>query len=149
MISNKRQEVIKNAHNWIATPYQHQAGIRKQGVDCAMLIACVALESGLVTKQEFKKIPPYPSDWHLHRDNPILLDVLQSFGCKEKNKNKLYPGDILVFKLGRTASHLGIYTGENYFIHAYGGGVGKVTKNSLTGKWEKRLFGLYKFPRIG
>jgi len=147
-ISSKRQDIIDNGYTWLGTPYQHQACVKDYGVDCAMLIAGVARDSNLIKPNDFKQIPPYPSDWHLHRENPILLDVLESFGCKSKQINKKHPGDILVFKLGKTASHLGILVHDNLFIHAYGGGVGKVAINSLTGKWENRLCGLYKFPGI-
>lgn len=150
-ISSKRQLVCDVAKTWLDTPYRHQAMVKGEdgAVDCAMLVVGVALECNLITREDTALIPNYPREWHLHNDYPLLTPLLESFGCKEKGVDKLYPGDILVFKLGNTESHLGILLEDGTMIHAYGSQtVNKVAINSLSGKWLRRLTKVYKFPGL-
>lgn len=147
-VSTKRQSIIDEALTWIDTPYQHQARVKGAGVDCAMLVTGVAYNIGLVTSDDLVKIPNYPRDWHLHKDEPILTKIMESFGCVEINANKAKPGDIVVFQLGRCASHLGILLQDNKVIHAFGGSINKVIVNELSGKWKERMIQVYKFPGV-
>lgn len=148
-LAKKRLEICEEAITWMGTPWQHQACVKNVAVDCAMFVAGVALNVGLTTKEELKKVPNYPKDWHLHKDEPILLDIMKSFGCKKKKKELLRPGDIVVFKIGRVPSHLGIMLENNIFIHAlYGAGKKEVVMNSLSGKWVERFQEVYNFPRV-
>jgi len=150
-ISSKRLAVLDEALEWIDTPYQHQAMVKGEdgGVDCAMLIAGVALNTGLVSREGMSLVPNYPAEWHLHNNYPLLTPLLESFGCTKKSVERMHVGDILVFKLGNTESHLAILYHDNYMIHAYGGrSVNRVTMNGLTGKWLRRLTSVYKFPGL-
>jgi len=116
-----------------------------------MLVVGVALGVGLITQDDLKKIPNYPQEWHLHNDVPLLPGIMESFGCQTKPVDDLIPGDIVVFKIGRVASHLGIvldYPEPRKAIHAYSGSVSRVTINSLTGKWHDRIIGAYTFPGV-
>lgn len=150
-ISNKRQLICDEALDWIGTPFLHQQCVKHSGVDCAMLIVGVALNTGLITKDDLVKIPVYPQEWHMHNDVPILLDVMESFGCKEKSLGKVSWGDIVTFKIGRVPSHLGIVVKQldiPHFVHAYSGTLNKVTVTPLEQPWIERLVGCYKFPGV-
>jgi len=148
-ISKKRQEICDEAKTWMGTPWQHQACVKGVGVDCAMFVAGVAKSVGLIEKDDFKIIPNYPKDWHLHHDIPMLLHLMELFGCKEKINKKARPGDIVIFKIGRVPSHLGILLEDNVFIHAlHGAAMNEVVMNGLTAAWSDRLVGVYNFPRI-
>lgn len=148
-ISKIRKEIIAEANEWIDTPWQHQACVKGAGVDCAMFVAGVARNVGLVSEEEMKTIPKdYPKDWHFHQDFPLLPYIMEQLQCVEKDKKYMRPGDILVFKVGRVPSHLGILLEDNIFIHAYSGGNKTVVMNSLSAQWIDRLEQVYKFPGI-
>lgn len=148
--SSDRIKICYEAVSWLGTPYQHQAMVKGEsgGVDCAMFIAGTALGAGLIGREDIEKIPPYPAEWHYHSDFPMLTEVMKSFGCEMKNGFETECGDILAFQIGKTVSHLGIYLGDQYFIHAEGRGPMKVTTTTLNGPWEDRLVEIYTFPGI-
>lgn len=147
-LSKIRKEIIREADEWIGTPWQHQACVKGAGVDCAMLVAGVARNVGLLSEEEMKTIPNYPKDWHFHQDFALLPYIMEQLNCKEKDIRYKRPGDILVFKIGRVPSHLGILLEDNIFIHSYSGGNGVVVKNGLSAQWVDRLKHIYKFPGV-
>ena len=69
----ERAAVVACARQWLRTPYHHRGRVKGAGVDCAMLLAEVYAEAGLVAPLA---IPHYPPDWHLHRDAERYLGVL-------------------------------------------------------------------------
>lgn len=148
--TSKRRAIVAEAAEWLETPYQHQAMVKHEGVDCAMLVVGVALNCGLITKEDVKKVPNYSREWHMHQDIPLIQQIMESFGCKQKKGDTIRPGDIVIFKMGRVPSHLGIVCEEEepYIIHAYAGSIQKVTANQLAGKWIDRVSGIYTFPGV-
>ena len=152
LIAVTRNDIAEEAESWLKTPYLHQAMIKGKdgGVDCAMLIAGVAINLGIMDESIKKDIPAYPMDWHFHNDVPLMTDIMEIFGCKKrkiKSLASLNIGDIVTFKLGRVPSHLGIYVGDNFFIHAYGG-VKTVVKNELSAQWADRFHSAYRYPGV-
>ncbi len=54
--------------------------------------------------------------------------------------SRIRPGDLLFFRLSwRKVSHVGIYPGNNRFIHASSGGKGVSYANIENAYWKKRL----------
>jgi cell wall-associated NlpC family hydrolase len=62
-------------------------------------------------------------------------------------KNELKPGDLVFFNtLRRAFSHVGIYLGENRFIHASSSSTGDVMVSDLNEKyWSKRFNGARRY----
>lgn len=139
-----RDKIVQVALSWENTPYHHQAGIKGVGVDCAYLIGHVAKECGFIP--EFK-IEPYSIEWHWHSREEKMCEIVESFGAKSIEIEDIMPGDILAFQYGRVCSHLGIYLGENRFIHA-NIKIGRVNVNTLAGDFKERLRKAYQFPNI-
>jgi len=83
---------------------------------------------------------------HLHNDHSVLTEVLEAFGCKRTEEVKA--GNILVFKVGRVDSHLGILTDETHMVHALGRPYNKVVYQSIGEAWMKRMTKIYKFPGV-
>lgn len=135
----KRDAIIGSAVQWLNTPYHHQARVKGIGVDCAQFVAAVYED---ISGQTINT-PVYSPEWHLHNKEEKLLDILHSFGCREKENAE--PGDILTFKFGRVNSHLGILISESEFIHARLD-IGKVVINSFTGEWLARHTKVFEFP---
>ena len=145
---SKRKEIIEEAKNWVGTPYLHQARVKglTGGVDCAMLVAGIAYNVGIINDEIIKRIPPYPVQWNMHSDFPLLTTVMESFGCLHKNNNEKQPGDILVFKIGRVPAHLAVLIENDFMVHAYGGSINKVIVSRFDERWIKRWKETYTFP---
>lgn len=91
-------ELYMVAGEWMGTPYKY-GGRNKKGIDCSGF-TCEVYKSAL------KK--------------PINGSAQQLFKLsREIASSELKEGDLVFFKIRRkTISHVGIYLGENKFIHA-------------------------------
>ena len=142
-----RDQIISTAYEWLETPYHHHAMVKHVGVDCAKLVAACALGAGLVTEQIVNAMPNYPVQWHLHNREERLIELLEAYGCVEKELIDTLPGDIVTFQFGRTTSHLGIMVNDSQFIHARYD-IGKVVLNDFNDDWNARWTRTYAFPGV-
>jgi cell wall-associated NlpC family hydrolase len=112
---DQRSIVVDEARRWLGTPYHCQADVRGAGVDCAMLIVRVFVDSGLCEAFDPR---PYSDDWFLHRSDERYLGFVFNY-CAEVQG--ACPGDVIVFRYGRCYSHGGIVTVADplTIIHAY------------------------------
>lgn len=112
-----RAAIVAEARSWLGTPYHHHAKLKGIGVDCAQIliaIYCDALE--LAPPQEPGH---YSTQWHLHRSEEVYLQWLQAAGARAVQTPA--PGDIAMFKFGRTFSHSAIHVGDGLLVHAFMG----------------------------
>ena len=119
-----RREVIKIAQDQIGTPYVF-GGMEPGGFDC----------SGLV----------YYTHYQVGQAVPRTA-AAQFRAAKRVRRHQMKPGDLVFFKLkGRKISHVGIYAGNNRFIHAPSTGK-KVKYASLDNPfWSKRFVGAGRY----
>lgn len=109
-----RAAVVKEAESWIGTPFHHAARIKGAGIDCLMLLAEVYERAGVAAPIE----PPfYVPDWHLHQGAERYVDGLVRYA--RPIAGPPLPGDIALFRFGRTFSHGAIVTEWPRLIHAY------------------------------
>lgn len=114
-----REEFINEALTWIGTPFRDCADIKgpKGAVDCAMLLARCAIDTGLLEPFDPR---PYPPRWHLHRDEERFIGwIADKLGGKEVAAPRV--GDIVVWRFGRTFSHGAVFIGCGEVAHAYYG----------------------------
>jgi NlpC/P60 family putative phage cell wall peptidase len=115
----QRTAIVAEAVSWIGTPFHHAARIKGAGVDCLMLLAEVYERAGIVPRVE----PPfYVPDWHLHRDAERYLEGLRSYAREidgSPEQTAPLPGDIALFRFGRTFSHGAIVIEWPRLVHAY------------------------------
>jgi cell wall-associated NlpC family hydrolase len=102
--AEQRAAVVAEARSWLRTPYHPTADIKGAGVDCGMLLVRVFVDCGLVPPFDPR---PYPPDWHLHHDAEKYLGWVEQHCGRVEQPG---PGDIVVFRYGRTFSHGGIVT---------------------------------------
>ena len=115
-VDTRRQAVVAEAATWLGTPFHHAARVKGKdgGVDCLMLLAEVYERAGAAPHVD----PPfYVPDWHLHRDAERYLEGLTRYAREIAGPPQ--PGDIALFRFGRTFSHGAIVTGWPRLIHAY------------------------------
>ena len=125
-------KLIEEAKRWAKAkvPYRHM-GTSMSGCDCTGLLIGVMKKLGYL--KNFK-LPFYPPDWNLHDGNiNYLLQYLPKYANKVNN-SELIPGDVLLFKFGRQLSHVGIYIGEDLFVHTY------LTRHTWYGRLKDSLW---------
>lgn len=135
----QRAAVVAAARSWLGTPYHHQGRVKGAGVDCAMLLAEVYCEAGLIGRIDPR---PYPPDWHMHRSEERYLGWLARYGAPV---DRPLPGDAAAFRFGRCFSHGAIVEAWPRVIHAlHGVGClcGDATQGRLAGR-EVRFFTLW------
>ena len=131
MVPEQSQLILNKAREWLNTPWQHHQQSKGLGVDCISFIEAVYGDCG--------QIPPYDR----YPDSDIMLCHLRSLS----NLNEIpladrLPGDLLLFRIGKMPSHVGICNG-NGMIHAdskHG-----VTEIDNLGRWERRLVAVFRF----
>lgn len=119
-----RQAVCTEAQRWLGTPYHHEAAVLGHGVDCGMLLVRVYNDVGVMAVPDPR---PYAQDWNLHRSQEMYLGWVDMW-CEPTQEPQ--PGDIVVWRFGRTFSHGGIYVGDGLVLHAWRN-VGEVTLTEM------------------
>lgn len=112
-----RRRVVQEALTWLHTPYHHHARIKGVGVDCAQILAAVYSAAGVTGAVE---LGDYAPQWHLHRDEERYLQALKAQGARRVDQPQ--PGDVGVWRFGRTFSHGGIVIeggADPLVLHAY------------------------------
>lgn len=107
----------------VGSPYLLGGNSPETGLDCSGFVGHV-----------FKQI----TGLLLPRDSRAISDTTQPLAQSE-----LQPGDLVFFNtLNRTFSHVGIYLGEDRFVHASSSRTGLVMVSSLNERyWQERFDG--------
>lgn len=108
-----RAAIVAEALTWLRTPYHKHGRVKGAGVDCSMLLAEVYEATGTIPHIA----PTYAADWHLHHSRELYLEWLQQFG--DEIPGPPLPGDVAVWRFGRTYSHGAIVIDWPQIIHAY------------------------------
>lgn len=96
----QRAAVCTVARSWLRTPYRDCARIKGIGVDCAMLVAAVMEEAGVVTHIE---VAPYSRQWHVNRGGQRYMDMVLACGARAVEAPQ--PADLVLYKFGRSFAH--------------------------------------------
>lgn len=132
-----RQKIIDEAMTWERTPWHHHARVKGVGVDCAQYLIAVFSAVGLI--EEFDP-GAYPPDWMLHRSDEKFLEWLGKYGHPVTTPE---PGDVAIWRFGRTFSHAAIVTEWPKVIHAFRPHRAVVQGNATLGELSGRKALLY------
>ncbi|MCE9633793.1 MAG: C40 family peptidase [Methylophilales bacterium] len=120
--SNTAQEVLMSALALTGTPYKFGGTSPETGFDCSGFVS-------YVFKQAANFTLPHGARAISQIGQNIPVDQLQ-------------PGDLVFFNtLKSTFSHVGIYIGDNRFVHAPSAGGGVSVVNMKEDYWAKRFTG--------
>lgn len=112
-----RDIILKESFNFLNMPYR-LGGSGKSSIDCSTLVRRVYEKIGIklpnTASQQFKEGEPV-------------------------KKEEMEEGDLVFFYRGGSVGHVGIYIGDNLFIHA-SSGEKKVTISSMENSYFKRKF---------
>jgi cell wall-associated NlpC family hydrolase len=108
-----RAAIVAEALTWEGTPYMSHARLKGVGVDCALLPASVYEAVGIIPTIN----PTYTADWMMHRDEEQFLSFVLPH-AREIPEADLQPGDLVIWKFGRTFSHSAIVIDYPTVLHA-------------------------------
>ena len=131
-----REQIVAEARTWVGTPFQHAQSCKGHGADCVGLCIGVFKALGCVAADWYPA--PYSQQWHVHKNEELLVDTVAAFGFREIPLEQRRPGDLLFFKFGRVCSHVGLYVGNNEMIHAYFN-LHRAVRQPLTGDMGARM----------
>lgn len=89
--------LLKQYQQWQGVQYRY-GGLSKSGVDCSGLVL-------LTFRDQFKVALPRSTQYQANVGTQISITQLK-------------PGDLVLFKIGFSGRHIGIYAGEQKFLHA-------------------------------
>lgn len=107
--------VLFRAIALVGTPYHYGGNTPQGGFDCSGLVGYVFLDAAGVA------LPRTSSD-------------MSDLRARKLDRDDLQAGDLVFFAEGRHVSHVGIYVGEQRFVHAPNSG-GTVRLDRLDGAW--------------
>jgi len=122
----ERAAVVAEARRWTGTPYRHRGRTLGAACDCANILIEAFAGAGLI-----EPFTPgdYSPDWHLHRSEERYLAVVESYCSRADDDDRpliergpefrALPGDILMWRWGRTFSHSAIVTAWPKIVHAF------------------------------
>lgn len=115
-----REEIVRTAKGFMGLPYQWGGDTPEKGFDCSGLIMASYQMNGL----------------NIPRSSPEQFQKGRPVSRKELEK-----GDLVFFstKRGRKVSHVGLYVGNNTFIHAPGTGK-SIRVDSLSNPYYRRHY---------
>ena len=119
-IKERTSKLVSKAFDFIGTRYTYGGNTRETGLDCSGLVKLVFKDAANINL-------------------PRTAAELSRVG-EQVDRNELQPGDLVFFNtLRRSFSHVGIYLGDNKFIHAPSSG-GQVRIESMEISYWKSKF---------
>ena len=120
-VGQQASELIMNAMGFLGVPYK-RGGSSENGFDCSGFVRSMYEQTvGLVLPRRAK-------------EQAAVTDKIE--------KQELQPGDLVFFNtLKQTFSHVGIYIGNNQFIHSPRQGGEVRVEDMRQAYWEKRFNG--------
>ncbi len=125
---NKAQEIIMNAMSLTGIKYKYGGTSPETGFDCSGFVRYVFNQATNLA------LPP-------------TARAISQVG-KTVSRDELQPGDLVFFNTLKSAfSHVGIYVGDNKFVHAPRPGGAVRVENMQTGYWARRFNGAQRLDK--
>lgn len=121
-VGGKASELVISAMGFLGVPYKRGGNTVESGFDCSGFVRAMY-------QQTIGLILPRTADQ-------------QAAATLEIDKSELQPGDLVFFNtLRRAFSHVGIYVGDNKFIHSPKPGSEVRVEDMTIGYWRTRFNG--------
>lgn len=121
-VSNRASELVVNAMGFLGVPYRRGGNSADTGFDCSGFVRAMYEQSiGLILPRKAEQ---------------------QAAATQNIARDDLKPGDLVFFNTMRRAfSHVGIYVGDNKFIHSPRPGAGVRVESMGLDYWTRRFDG--------
>jgi NlpC/P60 family len=127
-VASKASELVVTAMGYLGVPYQRGGNNFDQGFDCSGFVRAIY-------QQTAGMLLPRRSAEQAAATQPI-------------DKSELQPGDLVFFNtLKASFSHVGIYVGDNKFIHSPRSGAVVRVEDMRIGYWNSRFNGARRVPQ--
>ena len=121
-VGERASELVMNAMGFLGVPYRRGGASAETGFDCSGFVRAMY-------QQTVGLILPRRADQQAAATTTI-------------DKSELRPGDLVFFNtMRRTFSHVGIYIGDNKFIHSPRSGSEVRVEDMRLGYWQARFNG--------
>ncbi len=122
VISDRASDLVVNAMGFLGVPYKRGGNSAESGFDCSGFVKAMY-------EQTVGHVLPRRS-------------AEQAAATKPIDKSELQPGDLVFFNTLKSAfSHVGIYVGDNKFIHSPRTGSVVRVEDMRIGYWSSRFDG--------
>ena len=125
-----------NYNKYIGLPYASN-GRTESGVDCWGL-------ARLFYRNELGIELPSYSELYSTASDPEVVSAINSNRDNWLLTTQAVPGDLCLFNIYGEPAHVGIYIGDNKFLHAREGR-DSVVESLASSQWSKRFQGFYKY----
>lgn len=121
-VSDKASELVFHSMGFLGVPYKRGGNSAETGFDCSGFVRAVY-------EQTVGHVLPRRADQ-------------QAAATQTIDKSELQPGDLVFFNtMKRAFSHVGIYVGDNKFIHSPRTGAEVRVEDMRVGYWQTRFNG--------
>jgi len=128
-------------HNWwndyIGIKYSEKGRIRSEGLDCWGLVR-------LVHAEQFNIDLPSLSDQYDVSDRDSIADQMVAHAEGWQKVDVQRSGDVVLFRIMGSISHIGIVTMPGFFLHVREGQE-SVVERLDSGVWKRRVAGIYRY----
>ncbi len=129
-VGDTAPDLVGNAMNFLGVPYRRGGTSASTGFDCSGFVR------SMFEQTVGKVLPRRASE--------------QAAVTEKIDKQDLKPGDLVFFNTMRqTFSHVGIYVGDNKFIHSPRSGKSVRVEDMRDAYWERRFTGARRVPATG
>jgi hypothetical protein len=119
----QRRAVVRESYAWLGVPYRY-GGCDRGGVDCSCLTGLVFRKAGVTLPRSSREM---------------------FAGGRSIKRADLLPGDLVFFRQGgREVSHVGVYVGGSFFVHA-STSAGVVSTSLDDAYWAPRYAGARRY----
>jgi cell wall-associated NlpC family hydrolase len=126
-VGNTASDLVGNAMGFLGVPYRRGGTNAETGFDCSGFVRSMF-------EQTIGKVLPRRASE-------------QAAATEKIDKQDLKPGDLVFFNTMRqTFSHVGIYVGDNKFIHSPRSGKSVRVEDMRDAYWERRFTGARRVP---
>lgn len=144
--------VVAQARTWLSTKYHHQGRLKKSsnhtgGVDCIGLVIGIINELNICDSRGFCLSKYDRTDYSMSPQTTKLAEFFD-LHLDPLDKDKIKPGDVLLFKFWQDPQHVGIVsnypTGDLGLIHCNSNS-GSVIEQPLSDAWKRMITHAYRF----
>ena len=129
-VGDTASDLVVNAMTFLGVPYRRGGTSANTGFDCSGFVR------SMFEQTVGKVLPRRASE--------------QAAATEKIDKQDLKPGDLVFFNTMRqTFSHVGIYVGDNKFIHSPRPGKQVKVEDMRDAYWERRFTGARRVPATG
>jgi cell wall-associated NlpC family hydrolase len=129
-VGDTASDLVGNAMTFLGVPYRRGGSSAATGFDCSGFVR------SMFEQTVGKVLPRRASE--------------QAAVTEKIDKQDLKPGDLVFFNTMRqTFSHVGIYVGDNKFIHSPRTGKSVRVEDMRDAYWERRFTGARRVPATG